>query len=251
MFNRVYKNHQINVGVPFRIKPPVILQTVKCTETQPVDGSAVREVSPKENAEKHLQTAREQADVIIREAELEAQRIIQQAHIDSEKKRNAVLEDARQKGYAKGYDEGKKQYEHLIKEAQLIKENSLHEYREILEGAEADIIEMVLDIAKKVVAKEVQTDRSIILDLVREAFGRCINREKVVLKVSSEDYDYVVENKKEILSSIEGVDDIDIKEDSSMKAGSCIVETPFGSFDAGVNTKISRIEEAFMQAVGR
>jgi len=247
----VYKNYQINVGVPFHIEAPAIFQNTKCTEKKPVDDSAATDVIPEETIEKQLQTAREQADAMIREAEIEAERIIEQAHRDAEEKMNIVLEEARKKGYEKGYAEGKKQYEDLIKEAQMLKENCLHEYKQTLDGMESDIIDMILDIAKKVVGNEIQTNRNVVLELVKEAFDRCTNREKMILKVSSEDYNYVVENKEEILSAVEGIEDFDIKEDSSMKPGSCIVETPFGSVDTGIDTKISKIEETFMQAVGR
>ncbi|HHV99006.1 MAG TPA: flagellar biosynthesis protein [Clostridiaceae bacterium] len=251
MYSRVYKNYQINVGVPFHIKAPVIFQTAECPETLSADDSEATDFMNEESTEKYLRMKQEQADAIIREAELEAERIIEQAHRDSERKKNAVLEEARKKGYEKGYAEGKKQYEDLIEEVQKQKEDSLREYQQTLESLESDIVEIVLDITKKVIGNEIKTNRNVVLNLVREAFVRCTNKEKMILKVSSEDYDYVIENKNEILSTVEGIDDFDVREDPSMKPGSCIIETPFGNVDAGADTKITKIEELFMQAVGR
>jgi len=251
LYSKVYKNYQINVGMPFHIKAPVVFQNTESTETLPIDNSAETEIISEESTEKYLKAKQEQADAIIREARLEAERIIEQAQRESEIKRNAVLEEARKEGYEKGYSEGKKQYEDLIEEAKKTKENALLEYQHTLESMESDIVNMVLDIAKKVIGNEIKTNRRFILELVREAFDRCTNKEKITLKVSSEDYDYVIENKSEILSTVEGIGDFDVKEDPSMNLGSCIVETPFGSVDAGVDTKIAKIEEMFMQAVGR
>lgn len=250
MYSRVYKNYQVNVGLPFCVKTPVIIENGECNGERP-EGELASSNNAEKIAEKHLRAAKERADMIIREAKLEAEKIIQQAYADAEKKKIEVLEEARKKGYDKGYAEGRQQYEHLIEEAEKIKENSLREYRQTLESLEADIIGMVLDVAKKVVGREIQTDKSIVLELVKEAFAKCMNREKAILKVSPEDYKFVEEHKEEILSAVEGLEDFDIKEDSSMQPGSCIVETPFGNVDSGVNTKIGKVEEIFMQAVGR
>jgi len=68
----VYKNYQINVGVPFHIKAPVFYQNAECAETQPVDDTAEADFISEESTEKYLKAKQEQADAIIREARLEA-----------------------------------------------------------------------------------------------------------------------------------------------------------------------------------
>lgn len=87
--------------------------------------------------------------------------------------------------------------------------------------------------------------------MVRQALEKCSNREDLTIKVSSQDYDFLVENKEKLLSMIDGVGNLDIKRDPALKTGDCLVETSYGNIDAGVQTKIRKIEEAFLKIVGK
>jgi len=96
---------------------------------------------------------------------------------------------------------------------------------------------------------EISTNKEVILSLIKQAFEKCSSKENVVLKVSNEDYEYVCANKDVIMGQVEGIGELDIKKDSSLKAGGCIVETPYGTIDAGMETKFKKIENAFRDVI--
>lgn len=254
MSRRVYKNYQVNIGAPFEIKTPINFRDIISVEEDMNDEALNNEELNDEmenTPEAVLERAQKQADTLVREAELEARKIIDQTKKETEKQRNSVLEEARNSGYETGYNEGKKQYEDLIREAQSVLEDTRAKCRDTIDGMESDIVEMIIDIAKKVIGMELETNKDVVITLAKEAFDRCINKEGMVLRVSSDDYDYVVQNKEKILSAVNGVEDFDIRKESAMRAGSCIVETQFGNIDTGVQTKIGKIEDAFMQVAGK
>ena len=87
--------------------------------------------------------------------------------------------------------------------------------------------------------------------LVKQAFEKCANRENIVLKAAPEDHEFLVNNKDRLLSMVEGVGELEIKKDTSLKPGGCIVETLYGSMDAGIQIKMKKIEEAFRQVIGK
>lgn len=245
LYNKVFKNYQVNLGMPFQVKLPLNMQTVqKAVHNEEIAASA-------DTPENAMARAREEAALIIREAELESARMIEDILAEANEKVIEISEEARKEGYESGLGEGRKQYENLIREAEAIKENAKAEYQEILTGIEQDAVHMILEIAKKVIGEEVRLNKENLLNLVKEAFERCANRDMIILKVSSEDFDYLNENKENLLCLVEGIGELELKKDFSLKSGACVVETSFGNLDAGVQTKLRKIEEAFKEVVGR
>ena len=211
-------------------------------------------------AEKILEEAQAKNDEIISEANLRARTIIESAKREADSYYNRsreqseteaadLREQARRDGESCGRAEGKAAYENLIAEAGRIRDEAEAEYARLLEGAEGDALEVVLDIAKKVIGEEVGCNRENLIHMIKDAFFHCTNKEDVVLKVAAGDYDYVLEHKDLLLSAVEGLDNMEIKRDLALEPGDCLIETPFGNLDAGVATRISRIEEAFYRTL--
>ncbi|HOV27375.1 MAG TPA: FliH/SctL family protein [Pseudobacteroides sp.] len=251
MYNKVYKNYQISLGVPFQVNQSLNFKTIKRVDIGNEEDSEIY-ITPQEESkirEQILQSARDEADLIIKEANYEAERIINEIQNEAIENANAIIQEARQKGFEEGYNEVKKQYEDLLVEAESIKEHARVEYKEVLESIESDAVNIVLDITRKVLGMEISTNKEVILSLIKQAFEKCSSKENVVLKVSNEDYEYVCANKDVIMGQVEGIGELDIKKDSSLKAGGCIVETPYGTIDAGMETKFKKIENAFRDVI--
>ncbi len=249
MSNKIYKNNQVNVGNPFQVKFPVTYQPpvrkigLKCDldkeeeeDQQQVDYNAM--------GEEIINKAKAEADMIIKEALLEAKDILKKASVDVENLKQQVYEEARSDGYEQGLAQAKQEYEALIEEAQDIKNQAGIEYKKVLDSLEEDSVNTIIDIAKKVISKELECKQNILL-LVKDAFEKCSKDRKVVLKLSEQDYDFVNENKDELESMLERSEEIEIKKDLSLKEGGCIIETSIGSIDASAETKFEKIENDF------
>lgn len=248
LYNKVYKNYQVNVGVPFQVKIPHNIRQVPLTPVggnHETDGGSV--AMP--DSEDILAAAKEEADLILREAQLEAERIIEDTKQELESLRAVIEEEARKEGYEEGIAQARKQYEDLIKEAEIIKEHAKTEYGEALAGMESNILEMILDISRKVIGLELSASKEAMLEMVKQAFEKCTKSEGITVRVSPEDAVYLEEHKEHL--HVSGISEFIIKADSSMKPGDCIIDTSFGSLDAGVETKLRKIEEAFRQALHR
>jgi flagellar assembly protein FliH len=300
--NKIFKNYQINLGLPFQVKVPLdelfegaffdgggegavfevdggVGSLYRADGFFGADGFSGAGVSGDEaDADTSIDADGADADAVLAAARIEAQGqlaaaraesaeiltaagrdaigivdaakeeargLIEQARQNSETERQAALEQARQQGYQQGYEEGKAAYDGLVAEAESLRDEAAAEYKQLLSGAEADAVELVLAIAKKVVGEEMVMNRQNLLVLIKDAFSHCSNKEQVVLKISSDDYDYIRANKDVLLSMVEGVGRLELKRDLSLRPGACFVETPFGSIDAGVATRLSKVEDAF------
>lgn len=233
--------------MPFQIKQPSIIKIVQVTSEQN-ECELMSDEEAEFEATQIINEANEQATFIIREAQMEAQRLIDDAQTRAQNLAVKICENAKQAGYEDGINAAQNQYEDLIKEAEGIREDAEAEYRETMRGIETEAVSLIIDIAKKVVGQEVILNKQNILLLVKQAFEKCANREQMVLKVSDEDFDFSVRNKDKILSMVDGISNLEIKRDMSLKPGSCVIETPFGNIDAGVHTRLGMIEDAFKQA---
>ncbi|HEX2927671.1 MAG TPA: FliH/SctL family protein [Ruminiclostridium sp.] len=249
MSSKIYKNNQVNVGTPFQIKSPVTYQppvrNFNLASNLALDTEDEKEeVDFRILGEELVNKAKAEADMIIKEALLEAKDIIKNASVDAEALKQQVYEAARTEGYEEGKAQANQEYESLIEEARDIKSQAGAEYKQILDSLEEDAVNTILDIAKKVISKELECKQNIML-LVKEAFEKCAKDRKAVLKLSELDYGFVSENKDELESMLERSEEIEIKKDLSLKEGGCVIETSYGSIDASALTKFEKIENDF------
>ena len=66
--------------------------------------------------------------------------------------------------------------------------------------------ELVLAISRTIIQREVEADKSIVLNLIRSALLAVSDRERITMKVHPSDLEFAREHKKEILEGIEGVE---------------------------------------------
>ena len=250
MYNKVFKNYQVNVGIPYQVRIPVNIQTNRPFINFDEGDALQSEELLLKNPEYVLKKAGEEAQLIISEAELEASRLLSAAEKEANQNKENIESKARQAGYEEGYISGKKQYEDLIQEAEFIKEHAKTEYSEVLSSIESDAVDVILNIARKVISTELNVNKENIFHMVKQAFEKCEIKENINLRVSIDDYDFLIQNQDRLKEKIEGIDELKIKNDPALKVGSCIMETSFGSIDASAQTKFRKIEEAFMEVVG-
>ena len=307
MSNKVFKNFQINVGVPFQVKIPLDARYGAapagyaedrnqdslydgCPDSledgypdrledigpdrledggfippdfggdAEFDGSGFSGAGMEEKAqaaaESLIRGARAESANIIASAEAEARRIIEASKYEADRQRDKTLEEtaaksviirenARGEGENAGREEGRAAYDELIEEAKTIRAEAEFEYKKLIRGAEADALELILEIAEKVIGEEIAYNRNSLMHLIKDAFSNCTNKDEVILKVSSDDYPYILENRDVLLTMAQGIGNLEIKRDLALGQGACNIETPFGNLDAGVLTRISKIKEAF------
>lgn len=248
VYSKILKNYQINLGAPLQIKnnfnkKPLTVMKDNENENEGAD----EDIEPVNNSGK----AQEEADLILREARLEAGRILEDAENEAAALKAKQQEEAWKAGYEEGLSQGRNEYEAMISEAGEIKEKALAEYNETVSSIEEKTVEVIIEVARKVIGKEITQNAEDIIYMARQAFEKSENHENVVLRVSTDDFEYISEQKEKLLYMVDGVGDFEIKKDLSLKKGACILDTAFGSVDSSIQTKMKKIEEAFRNAVGK
>jgi len=240
----------VNIGNPYkpekRVSKPSVVEAI-------FDEVAAKKIDPEKELEigqDIIHKAKEDAALIKREAELEAERIIEEAKRNAERLASEAKIKAEEEGYRYGEEQAQLHYNDIIAEAEEFREKSRKAYEDTLSSLEHDIIDLVLDIAARVVGDEIRNNREAIMGVVRETILSCCNRENIVLKVSAEDYEYVAANEDTLRMSIKGLNELEIKKDASLKKGSCVIETEYGSIDGSCDIRLESIRKAFFELLG-
>jgi flagellar assembly protein FliH len=203
-------------------------------------------------------TKTDEAQVIKQEAEEEAQKIIAAANLKAAEKEKEVRqsldaerkdakEKGREEGHKAGFEEGKSEVERLIERTQVVLERAQDKRGEILGETEKEIIDLVLLISRKVIKIISENQRDVIVSNVVQALRKVRTRGNIIIRVNLADLNIATEHKQEFIKLMEGVQSIQVMEDSTVDSGGCIIETDFGEIDARISSQLAELESRILE----
>jgi len=116
--------------------------------------------------------------------------------------------------------------------------------QEFYQRVEGEILDLVLATTRKVVEREVDSQKDIILHVLREAIAKSIDREKIRVRINPSDFDFVQSKKRDILKGIDGIKHLVIEKDEAISRGGAVVESEFGTIDARIERRLEEVEKA-------
>lgn len=108
---------------------------------------------------------------------------------------------------------------------------------EITSQVEPQLVELALQIAKKVVGREVTLDREIALTLVKVSLAKLHNRSIAEVRLNPEDFNFVLAHREKI--DFRG--SLELVEDKSISVGGCLIHTETGDIDARIEAQFDEI----------
>ncbi len=178
-----------------------------------------------------LQQAQEQADMIINNAHQQAQEIMASAQ-----------QQGHQEGYDVGYQEGVAAAQALQADFEQQKEDLEKQYQQIVDELEPEMVDVLTQIYEHVFNIELREDKGIILHLLKSALSRIEPGNNLIVHISSDDYDDVMEQKDELDACITSPNTtMEIIEDPLLKENECMIESDSGVFDCSLGVELSEI----------
>ena len=203
--------------------------------------------------EELLQAAKQQAAELLAQANQEINemkvRAERETAQEAERIKAATAEAAKKQGHAtglqQGLDEAKRQMADQLKQTADICNAMVaaaeQESRRILLEAEPKIIELVLAISRKIICDEVEERPAVVLGLVRGALERVRDQNQIIIHVSPEDYEFILQS-RQLLQTVVGAErSLTLTADSVLGKGGCLIETSFGTVEAGIDTQLESI----------
>lgn len=147
--------------------------------------------------------------------------------------------------YQEGYNEG---LEKAKTDLVALKSNIgafMSAEKKVFDAIAPDIIEISLDIARKIIKHEVQIDPQIVIDTVMDILKNIPKNEpQITIKVNTTQAQYVKDTLPEQLTLLGVESKLNIVADDNITEGSCVVQTNNGVVDASIDAQIDIIQKA-------
>jgi len=114
---------------------------------------------------------------------------------------------------------------------------------EAAQAAEAAAVELGLQIAEHALGAALAVQPERVLDVVRGALRRLVERERLVVLVNPEDLDMVRAGIGTLAGELGGIDHVDVQAERRVLPGGAVVRTAEGDVDADLATKLQRARE--------
>ena len=214
------------------------------TKNQEPELSAEEELvlAGKKQVEEMLQQANSTIDEMKQQA-------IREAALEAEQLKVKAAEEGKVEGHATGLRQGldaakqqmSAQLQQTCDQCNAMVAAAEQEARQILQEAEPKIIELVMAISRKVIIDEVETRPTVVLELVRGALARVRDQNQIIIHVSPDDYEFIMQSRR-ILQAVVGAEQtLTVTADAVLGKGGCLIETSFGTVEAGIDTQLDSI----------
>ncbi|MEJ8554401.1 FliH/SctL family protein [Tepidibacter sp. Z1-5] len=258
--SRIIKHNQVNISeekiVGFE-SPKVIEDNQTYEKNLKIENEINNLILKKNDVLKEIELIKQNAikekNNIIETANKEYENIISSAN----EKAKLELDKHKQEGYQKGYEEGFEygqqksidKYEAEIDEAINIKNNVIQWKKDQIDKLEKDIIDLVINSVDKIIKVKLEENDEIILNLIKEALNKLTFTEKLIVRVSGEDFEKVNSSRDKILAMSGYIEDIQIKVDKSLEKGDLIIDTNAGTVNPSIKNQFEIIKEEFLSLV--
>jgi flagellar biosynthesis/type III secretory pathway protein FliH len=108
---------------------------------------------------------------------------------------------------------------------------------------DAAAVEQALRIADQALGAAVAADPERVLDVVRGALRRLVERERVLLLVHPDDLEIVRERVADLVGELGGIEHCEVQAERRVARGGAVVRTEEGEVDATLDTKLARARE--------
>jgi len=157
---------------------------------------------------------------------------------------NSIREAAQQEGYQEGLNAAQDDIQALRDGI----EQFFGAKQEILNSIAPDILEISLDIAKKIIKKEAAENPDVILENIKEVLKDLSKEEtKITLKVNPAQVALLKQKVPEAVSMAGLEAKVLIVPDENTMEGGCLVTTTNGVIDATIETQVEIISEALKE----
>jgi len=167
------------------------------------------------------------------------------AEIDTERLEMEAYQSGFQQGETAGREAAEQALESTIRQyADSIQEVSRVKARLYVQ-AEKEVVRLAMEVARKIVDREIHADRNIIQTLVRVALSRVTENASITIRLNPLDYKYLMRQNGGIAED-EGRD-VSLQSDNTIRQGGCLVETSCGDIDARIEEKFREVENTFFE----
>lgn len=207
-----------------------------------VDGRIVEEIAQgsadpveTQDAASIVDQARQRADELVRTAVAQS---------------TALRHDACEEGRTAGYRDGVAAARAELAEALALVQRAAREAKTIrdtlLNGAEREMIELVIEAVGRILGERVATDPDLVVHTVQRALDHAGSQNVVRVRVHTDDLRTLVTSVEEQYGA---TPPFEVLGDSSVSVGGCVIDTDSGEIDARLDVQLEEIASILRDAI--
>jgi flagellar assembly protein FliH len=110
-------------------------------------------------------------------------------------------------------------------------------------SVEPAAVELALRIAEQALGAWLVADRGVVVEVVRGALRRLVERDRVLILVNPDDLEIVRDHAARLVGELGGIEHCEVQAERRVRPGGAIVRTAEGEVDATLDTKLARARE--------
>lgn len=110
---------------------------------------------------------------------------------------------------------------------------------------EKSITPLALTAAKKIVGREIELDKEVIVDIVKSHLKAVKQSKKIIIWVSRQDFAELDKHKQDLKENFEDLEVFSVRLRDDLSKGSCVIETETGIINATIENQWAIIEKVF------
>ena len=171
----------------------------------------------------------------------EAEEILAQAQAQA----GQIREEAKKEGFNSGTIESERQLTEKKQEleqqhAQLARQLE-EDYEQRRNDMEPQIVEALLSVFTEVTHTVSEDNKEIVLHLINNVLKNVENSHSYSIKVSPDDYNFVLNNQGKIYCAMNNEVNLDIVQDMALKQNECMIETDSGVFNCSLDVELHNL----------
>lgn len=178
-------------------------------------------------------------EAILAEAREEAARKVREAHAE---------------GYRRGMEAGRADFEQsvgaCVEALHSAGEAMVHARSAFLDSVEGELVELAMRVAERILLREAETDRGLVVRTVRKALEHLTDRESIVLRVNPVDLEVVRGEKVRLTEAFDGIARVVVEADGGVLPGGCVAESSLMQVDARLGHQLEAILSALKEVSG-
>ena len=210
------------------------------------EGSSSDELTdepPEKKALTLLENAKREASALLADARKEAARASEEIKAQATAEAEKMKTEAHDTGYREGCEKATAMGEDIKARANKILADAKKEREDMIAALEPEMVSLIIQVTGKLLQDEVRVNPGVIINLIRQGIQGATLTGDIAIRVSAEDFAFVSEHQEEISAMTGGSIHMEIIQDGSLSKMDCVIETPFGNIDCGLDQQFNALSE--------
>lgn len=239
----------VNSGFVSGLSATVVESLISEDDEENIGNNAVDAIAADVSGQSGNNENSELAEDIISQAQEKADEIIANAH----RQADSLMKTAERQGYDRGYSDGRTsgyadgcqkaegEYSQRLKEVENERIRLNEEFKARYASMEPEIVGTILDVIENITGIVYDGNRDIIIHLINRVLEAADASGEYIIKVSRDDYGFVLGKQARLYAASSKDMNIDIIEDRNLSSGQCIIETDGGIFDCSLDVQMEQL----------